>query len=116
MTGSSFEITAPTIVCGKLVRSRQNVLTDDIVCNPFVLRCLNGAHLPVGAFHIQRKQKLPKTVAFLKSVLDSEVAEAANRIGYKTRATAGLLDRMEKKYPGSKFAVLKGINMLKRLG
>ena len=63
----------------------------------------------------KEKKKVPKTILFLKSVLDSEVAECAKELGYECKNEKDesyLLDKIEAKYPGSKFGFLKSVKML----
>ncbi len=56
-----------------------------------------------------------KRVSILRMILDKEVSEAAAKLGYKSHKTANMLDMLEARYPGSKFATLKSIDFLKSI-
>lgn len=57
-----------------------------------------------------------KILSILRTVLDKEVSKAAAKLGYESNETANMLDMLEARYPGSKFATLKSINFLKTMG
>ncbi len=56
-----------------------------------------------------------KSVFILRTVLDKEASEAAAKLGYENHKTVNMLDMLEARYPGSKFATLKSIDFLKRI-
>lgn len=88
---------------GKIVVSAD---ADDSI-NQFIERIANGN----GA---GRENK--KILSLLRTVLDKEVSKAAAKLGYDSSETANMLDLLEARYPGSKFATLKSINFLKIIG